>query len=845
MLFDRRRTAVVLHILLTAQFAQAGPLRWTDRIYPREVGTPANSDNIVSVEATAAADSSENNSGGSETTPRPIFQTLTSSIIFPESLIPKSSSVGDSSADTSTVDLVPIKKTSTTDYQIPVVTTSVSSVVEETTEQLPTSTPDAIASTNLAVTPTITTSIVPQQPSDTTSAVVSSTETTTAVQQTPGTTTVVEKTSEATSLAVETSESILTTSIVPKQPSTETTSVELVETTTSALETPLTRTAVEETTQSILTTSIVPKQPSTETTSAELVETPTSAVDTPRTTSAAEETTQSILTTSIVPKDPATELSSTPIETPGLSTSVPTYSAPVNTPSASSARYATASTPGELTGTAPASSYVNTPATTFETVPASSTDTPAPVSTIYHDTPSAPGETTSTALPDTSTVPDEGVKLSTTASLLSSVDLGDIKPTTTHSEQTNVVQEPSTAVVPTTSAVDVSLPVTTSVVETPKSSTVSSVGDGLPETSAAVPETTLTVSVVDPSETGAASSTEVETSSSEPVSTSEAVAAPSTTSAAFTTVPEVVATGTPDTAVPDATPMPTGTTTVDAERYASNLAQAKKLNKVYSNLTPASACSSGQAACIDGKFAQCSNTGTYTLSACGDNRQCYALPMTTNRGVRLGCEDVDTAEKILGETGSGQETSFTVEEPASTSVAEAPVSTSVVEQPATTSTAEEQNNVPVVTVTEIVTVDDGATESTSQPVAEESTSSAQEVVVPTTTSEPSSEQPVNEQPTQTTSVYSAPESTVPINHETTVVTSEVPIATTSAPVAEVPTTAAFPSGNTLTKSIKVPEAALYQLAGKILYRCAARVGYKQEYQNQKGNQNHNDECNQV
>lgn len=67
----------MLHILLTAQFAQAGPLRWTDRMYvdrrvsphrltpitdnnnnryPREVGTPANSDNIVSVEATAAAD---------------------------------------------------------------------------------------------------------------------------------------------------------------------------------------------------------------------------------------------------------------------------------------------------------------------------------------------------------------------------------------------------------------------------------------------------------------------------------------------------------------------------------------------------------------------------------------------------------------------------------------------------------------------------------------------------------------------------------------------------------------------------------------------------------------------
>ncbi|KAK7408281.1 hypothetical protein QQX98_009539 [Neonectria punicea] len=803
MRFDRRRTAIALHILLTAQFTQAGPLRWTRRIYPRDVTTtPAGNDYTASLAPTAAHDSSDGESGGPETTPRPIFETLTSSIAFPESAMSQSSSAGIP------VEVVPIDDTT--------------SEAESKPTEATTSEADSIVSTNLAVTPTLTTSIVPEQPSDSTSPVEETTtpakETSTVAEETS---TAAEKTStevQETSTAVqETSTTVQGTSTSADETSTA------VEGTTTAVEETSKPIFTQETSGAILTTSIVPKQPGNGTTPSEPAATPTSAVVTSEVTSIPQAT--SILTSSIVPKDPTTVVSSSQIETPGLSTSLITASAPADTTAISStpatASYETVSTPRNMPGTAPGSSIMNTPLTTLTAaLPTSETSVTAPGSTIYQETPS---EATSATLPGSSTVPDEGLQYSTSATMQSSIDLGDLKPTSTAIEQTTSVvvsTQPATTSLPTTS-----LPttLTTSIINAPSSSVVpppqeSSVVETLPETSVAVtsisvtsesvPETTLTVTVADPGKTDPAGSTVVETSSSEsvpsePASSSEA-AVPSTTSSPATTVSEIMATGAPDTAVPPASPMPTETATVDADQYAANLAQAKRLNKVYAGLTPESACSASQAACINDQLAQCGDTGTYVLSTCGANRKCYALPMTTNRGVRLGCEDVDKAEKILGETGdnNGQDSTSVIEEPATTSAAEEPVATSA---------AEEQPNVPVVTVTEIVTVDDGAaSQPTSEPANEVSTESVQQPAKSTTISEPSSEQPANDQPTETTSEASAPESSAPVSRETTSVapvvttTSVAPVVTTTSVPAAEDSSSALPSGNTLTKSIKQP-----------------------------------------
>ncbi|KZZ92170.1 hypothetical protein AAL_06380 [Moelleriella libera RCEF 2490] len=115
-------------------------------------------------------------------------------------------------------------------------------------------------------------------------------------------------------------------------------------------------------------------------------------------------------------------------------------------------------------------------------------------------------------------------------------------------------------------------------------------------------------------------------------------------------------TGTPDIDVPTViSTYPTGTVTVAADVYASNLAQAKDLNKVYSSLTPQSACLGTQAACIGGKMAEC-NGGAFSLADCPAAQKCYALPMTTTQGVQVACSDPKEAEKVLGIIDSGGST---------------------------------------------------------------------------------------------------------------------------------------------------------------------------------------------
>ncbi|GAB0134640.1 hypothetical protein EsDP_00003002 [Epichloe bromicola] len=117
--------------------------------------------------------------------------------------------------------------------------------------------------------------------------------------------------------------------------------------------------------------------------------------------------------------------------------------------------------------------------------------------------------------------------------------------------------------------------------------------------------------------------------------------------------PTFTPTGTPDANVPTAiTGFPTATTTVASAIYAGNVAQAKDLNKLYSSLTPQSACSGTQMACIQGKRAQCTD-GAFVLTACAANEKCYALPMTNTQGAKIACRDPEEAIKILGPASEG------------------------------------------------------------------------------------------------------------------------------------------------------------------------------------------------
>ncbi|KAG5985167.1 hypothetical protein E4U55_000803 [Claviceps digitariae] len=128
-----------------------------------------------------------------------------------------------------------------------------------------------------------------------------------------------------------------------------------------------------------------------------------------------------------------------------------------------------------------------------------------------------------------------------------------------------------------------------------------------------------------------------------PTSTISSTPSPSSAGA-----PSFKPTGTPNTNVPTAnTNFPTATTSVEPATYSQNVAQARHLNQIYASLTPQSACSGTQLACIQGKVGQCNN-GAFALTGCPATKTCYALPMTNTRGAKIACIDRAGAIKILG-----------------------------------------------------------------------------------------------------------------------------------------------------------------------------------------------------
>ncbi|KAK2589859.1 hypothetical protein QQS21_012468 [Conoideocrella luteorostrata] len=173
------------------------------------------------------------------------------------------------------------------------------------------------------------------------------------------------------------------------------------------------------------------------------------------------------------------------------------------------------------------------------------------------------------------------------------------------------------------------------------SSTLPTISVSLTEPTLTLPQatTTLTATTLPPPAVITTITTSSSLSSSATGTTSVATFAP---------------TGKPDSNVPTAnTNYPTATTTVAANIYASNLAEAKSLNKMYSSLSPQSACDRTQTACIEGKTAQCDN-GRFTLDECPAGQKCYALPMTNSQGAKINCIDPAEATKILGPGSAGE-----------------------------------------------------------------------------------------------------------------------------------------------------------------------------------------------
>ncbi|RBR12699.1 hypothetical protein FVER53590_04968 [Fusarium verticillioides] len=842
---NRSRLAVALSLLLTAQSAQAGPM-WTGRIEKRNPGAFLD----VRMENSQAPTAAHDGYGGDgdQTTPRPVFETLNST---PEPNPLLSENQGDDKKKgpysdlPEPIEVIPVQPTS----DAPEKTSEAQDSTQEPANK-PTFTQNPSA-------PVLTTSIVPKDP--TTVA-----EKPTSAEQSdykpPKDTAVVSGTAPVTkeiptsTKEAPTSEPVNdATTVVPEVPTTE--AAQKPENTgTQSLSSTLDLGTIhpsdgEETKPSAVEETTAPEAPSAPATTAPGNEQPTSAVEEETTTFAYQPTPTGYLTTKapsdtafpVNPKHPTQVYPkpSTTSEGPLEETSTPETESPAGTtrivsvvepegPQSQTTSDAQ-SQPAPTSGAAQPETQapVSEPAQPSNPAPTSQVhQSYVPVQNPSGQQPDTPAATTAPAQPQNPVPtsqpaqPQPGVPASTAPSQPQN-PVPTSEPTQAQPETpvTSQVQQPEA-------------PAVTSAVQKPTSVP----SNGQPQypapdsnTQPAVPAAppTSTVLVSDPS-------------------------APETTSA-----PKVVPSGTSASGVPTINPgVPTGTSAIPASAYASNVVDARTYNEEFAKLTPESSCMKGQAACINGQTGVCDDTGKFQLTPCNTKgEKCFALPLYNfEGGIKIVCEDPATAAKILGGTPSSGEDNTV---PGNGNGGK--------EQPATTSTAEKPA-VPVVTVTTIVTVDDGAApEPTGEPATDQPSQPAQQPSQATRPAngqtsqpgyqQPSQPQPVPEQPTQPapeqTSHQSAPEEpsqpqplpekstqpvaeqpsqpaqTQPAEAQPSQPSEEKPSQTnpaepsnpqptkayedlppTSVPVAEQSTTSVpLPGGTTLTKSIKKPDEA--------------------------------------
>jgi hypothetical protein len=84
-------------------------------------------------------------------------------------------------------------------------------------------------------------------------------------------------------------------------------------------------------------------------------------------------------------------------------------------------------------------------------------------------------------------------------------------------------------------------------------------------------------------------------------------------------------------------------------RLANGLA-AQKLNAYFATLTPTSACTEGQNACVNNDFAQCTG-GNFVLQPCGASSICVALPLVNSVGTSTTCDTESDALTRIANTG--------------------------------------------------------------------------------------------------------------------------------------------------------------------------------------------------
>jgi len=102
-----------------------------------------------------------------------------------------------------------------------------------------------------------------------------------------------------------------------------------------------------------------------------------------------------------------------------------------------------------------------------------------------------------------------------------------------------------------------------------------------------------------------------------------------------------------------ATPMTTRSSFALANGQA-----AEALNSQFATLTPSSACTSGENACVQGQFATCAN-GAFVMTPCAGGLSCVALPLVNSPGTSITCDTTADEAARIAATGASKRSSFT------------------------------------------------------------------------------------------------------------------------------------------------------------------------------------------
>ncbi|KAI0747092.1 hypothetical protein C8Q80DRAFT_1105924, partial [Daedaleopsis nitida] len=79
-----------------------------------------------------------------------------------------------------------------------------------------------------------------------------------------------------------------------------------------------------------------------------------------------------------------------------------------------------------------------------------------------------------------------------------------------------------------------------------------------------------------------------------------------------------------------------------ADFKKQNAIDAQALNAKFASLTASSSCTTGDQACVQGGFAQCTD-GKFAVTQCAGGTSCFALPLVNKPGTSIACDSADDA----------------------------------------------------------------------------------------------------------------------------------------------------------------------------------------------------------